>query len=252
MSKNYRPWVEEGEGKAKGTLQTFSSFRCHTIGFVIISLWNTEAKRSKSDGRTNERMDVFGLPPATRTYFIGCAATTALVHFDMVSPLYLYLNFNRYCICGVVLIHPFYPSLTPNRVFVCSVWNHMELWRLVSNFFFFDYFSLNWLFHMLFLLPNAASLEKNHFRGKMSHFVWMIFILAVLQSGAALLLYHLNWFRVMFLGPSFSFGMGMYFCCYLGCYSPFILFEAIVYVWSRKSEHIQMNFLGLFVFQVSK
>jgi Derlin-2/3 len=126
-------------------------------------------------------MDILGLPPATRAYFIGCVATTALVHFDVVSPLYLYLNFNR-------------------------ITGHGELWRLVSNFFFFDYFSLNWLFHMLFLLPNAANLEKNHFRGRMSHFIWMIFVLVVIQLLVSLLLFYLNWHRIMFLGPSFSFG----------------------------------------------
>jgi Derlin-2/3 len=96
-----------------------------------------------------------------------------------------------------------------NLIIFDRVWNHLELWRLVSNFFFFDYFSLNWLFHMLFLLPNAASLEKNHFRGKMSHFVWMIFILGLLQTGASLFLYHYNLFRVMFLGPAFSFGKSL-------------------------------------------
>jgi hypothetical protein len=48
-------------------------------------------------------MDILGLPPATRTYFLGCVATTALVHFDVVSPLYLYLNFNR---CAEALFVP--------------------------------------------------------------------------------------------------------------------------------------------------
>ncbi len=126
-------------------------------------------------------MDIFGLPPVTRAYFVGCVATTALVHFDVVSPLYLYLNFNR-------------------------VWAHGELWRLISNFFFFDYFSLNWMFHMLFLLPNAANLEKNHFRGRMAHFVWMIVALATLQTLTAWVLFQRNLHRIMFLGPSFSFG----------------------------------------------
>ena len=33
---------------------------------------------------------LLALPPVTRSYFVGCVVMTALVHFDVVSPLYLY------------------------------------------------------------------------------------------------------------------------------------------------------------------
>lgn len=156
-------------------------------------------------------MDILSLPPATRAYFIGCVATTALVHFDVVSPLYLYLNFHR-------------------------VWSHGELWRLIrcvgacaqrdgwgsrrhrSNFFFFDYFSLNWLFHMLFLLPNAATLESNYYRGRASHFVWLIVVLAAAELWLSLLLFYTNLHRIMFLGPSFSFGTWYFRLCSFFCF----------------------------------
>ena len=32
---------------------------------------------------------LLGLPPVTKTYFMSCVVITALVHFDIVSPLYL-------------------------------------------------------------------------------------------------------------------------------------------------------------------
>ena len=126
------------------------------------------------------------------------------MHFDVISPLYLYLNFNR-------------------------IYGNAEIWRLLSNFLFFDYFSLNWVFHMIFLIPNASQLEKHHFRGRTSGFVWMFVLMATMHTLLAFALFYLIYHRAMFLGPAFSF--------------------SIVYVWSRKSLHVQMNFLGLFAFQ---
>jgi Derlin-2/3 len=147
---------------------------------------------------------LLSLPPVTKFYFCGCITVTALVHFDVVSPLYLYLNFNR-------------------------IYSHGEIWRLLSNFLFFDYFSLNWVFQMIFLIPNASQLERHHYRGKTASFLWMIVLMIVTHLVMAWLLFYYNIHRILFLGPAFSFG--------------------IVYVWSRKSQHVQMNFLGLFPFQ---
>lgn len=122
----------------------------------------------------------------------------------LLSLLLRYLNFNR-------------------------VWSHGEVWRLASNFLFFDYFSLNWVFHMIFLVPNASQLERHHYRSRTSGFIYMMLIMCMLQLGFAWALFYFNIYRIMFLGPAFSF--------------------AVVYVWSRKSMHVQMQFLGLFVFQ---
>jgi len=57
----------------------------------------------------------------------------------------------------------------------------------------------------------------------------MILLIIVMHLIFAWILFTFNLHRVMFLGPSFSF--------------------SIVYVWSRKAQHVQMNFLGLFAFQ---
>ena len=54
------------------------------------------------------------------------------------------------------------------------VYRNGEVWRLASNFLFFDYFSLNWVFHMIFLVPNASQLEKHHYRGKTASFIYML------------------------------------------------------------------------------
>lgn len=71
------------------------------------------------------------------------------VHFEVISPLYLYLNFNR-------------------------VYRHLELWRLLSSFLFFDNFSLNWVFQMIFLIPNASQLER--------FVIWMCFVFEGLRA----------------------------------------------------------------------
>ena len=67
----------------------------------------------------------FELPIITRVYFTGAFATTALCSLDLVSPFYLY-----------------YSSAAIGRG---------ELWRLVTNFFFFGNIGIDFLFHMYFV-----------------------------------------------------------------------------------------------------
>ncbi len=70
---------------------------------------------------------------------------------------------------------------------------------------------------------------RHHYRSKTAAFIWMIVLISSMHLVFAWILFATNFYRVMFLGPSFSF--------------------SIVYIWSRKAQHVQMNFLGLFSFQ---
>ena len=67
------------------------------------------------------------IPVVSRTYLTASFITTAACALDLVSPFSLYFNF------GLI----FYKG---------------QLWRLVTNFLFFGLFSLDFLFHLYFLV----------------------------------------------------------------------------------------------------
>jgi len=144
------------------------------------------------------------LPIITRSYMTACFLTTMAVYLDLVSPLALYLNFPR--------------------VF------SGEVWRLLINFFFFDYIGLNFLFHMFFLVRHSKLLEDGSYRGRTADFFFLYLFSAVLLviMDYALYIAPAEFPKVMFLAPSLAF--------------------VIVYVWSRRNPHVTLSFLGLFNF----
>jgi Derlin-2/3 len=68
------------------------------------------------------------MPLITKAYMTACFATTLAVYLEVVTPLNLFLNYR-------------------------AIWDKHEVWRLVTPFLFFDYFGINFLFHMFFLYP---------------------------------------------------------------------------------------------------
>jgi len=145
------------------------------------------------------------MPVITRSYMIGCFLTTLAVYLDVVNPMALMLNFPR-------------------------IKTHLELWRLVTNFFFFDYFGLNFLFHMFFLVRHSKLLEEGSYRGRTGDFFYLYLFGSVMLTLVGYILYLAPPYvpKVMFLAPSLAF--------------------VIVYVWSRRNPHITLSFLGLFTF----
>jgi len=144
------------------------------------------------------------MPIITRAYMTGCFMTTMAVYLDLVSPIALFLNFN-------------------------VIWKEMEIWRLVTNFFFFDYFGLNFLFHMFFLVRHSRLLEEGSFRGKTADYFFMMLFGAILLILVDYAMYVMPWSpKVMFLAPSLAF--------------------MVVYVWSRRNPYVSLSFLGLFNF----
>jgi len=142
------------------------------------------------------------MPVITRAYMTGCFMTTMAVYLDIVTPLQLYLNFPL-------------------------VYNKLELWRLVTNFFFFDYIGFNFVFHMFFLVRHSKLLEESSFRGRTADFFFMYFFGAVLLLILDFFMYT-SFPKIIFLAPSLAF--------------------MVVYVWSRRNPHVTLNFLGLFNF----
>mmetsp|Transcript_13927 Transcript_13927/g.34016 ORF Transcript_13927/g.34016 Transcript_13927/m.34016 type:complete len:251 (+) Transcript_13927:299-1051(+) len=140
----------------------------------------------------------YEIPTITRWYLTLSVLTTALCFFDIISPFSLYLNF---------------------RLIV----EKYEVWRIFTNFFFFGMPSLDFVFHMYFLVRYCRLLEEGpSFRGKSADFLTMVLF------GASLMLCIAPFSSVFFLGSSLTFMM--------------------VYVWGRRNETFPMNFLGLFNF----
>ncbi|KAK7242736.1 derlin [Aureococcus anophagefferens] len=136
------------------------------------------------------------IPVVSRVYLTASFVTTARAcALDLVSPFALYYNFSL-------------------------IFHKGQLWRLATNFFFFGMFSLDFLFHLYFLVRYCRLLEEGEFRWRTLDFVVMLgFARGVMLLFAPLLSVH-------FLGSSLAFMM--------------------VYVWGRRNDAVRMSFLGLF------
>jgi len=97
-----------------------------------------------------------------------------------------------------------------------------QLWRLVSSYLFFGTFSVDFLFHMYFLVRYSRLLEEGDFRGRTLNYVLMLVFGIVNISLVA------TYTNVHFLGSALTFMM--------------------VYVWGRRNPDVKMSFLGFFTF----
>eukprot|EP00954_Amorphochlora_amoebiformis_P025308 1372074-Amorphochlora_amoeboformis.AAC.2 len=117
------------------------------------------------------------VPPITRTYMLGALLTTAACALDLVSPFTLYFN-------------------------ATLIFHKLQFWRLLTNFFFFGgSFSLDFLFHMFFLVRYCKQLEENAFRGKTADFFYFILF------GATMMTLLAPFLKLYFLGSSLTFMM---------------------------------------------
>ena len=137
------------------------------------------------------------VPVVTRFYMTSSVLTTAACSLELLSPFSLYFNFHL-------------------------VFMKLQLWRLLTNFFFFGSLGVDFLFHMFFLVRYCRLLEEGEFRGRTLDFVVM------LGFGAGVMLLFAPLLSVHFLGSSLAFMM--------------------VYVWGRRNDAVRMSFLGLFPF----
>ena len=139
------------------------------------------------------------VPLITRVYLTSSMITTAACSLELVSPFSLFFN--------------------TRLVFV-----KLQVWRLFTNFFFFGAISLDFFFHMFFLVRYCRMLEEGSFRGRPADFLLMLLF------GGALMCAVAPFINIPpFLGSSLAFMM--------------------VYVWARRNEYVRMSFLGLFQFR---
>ena len=142
------------------------------------------------------------IPLVSRVYLTAAVGTTTACFMDFVSPLTLYYNYE------LIL--------------------RGQYWRILSSFLFFGSFSLDFLFHMYFVVRYCRLLEEGNFRGRTADFIFMLLF------GGILMLFFVVSFemfgKIKFLGHPLAFMM--------------------VYVWARNPENlnVRMSLMGLFPF----
>lgn len=136
------------------------------------------------------------LPIVTRSYVTLAFLTTAGCSLEIITPFNVYFN-SKLIMAG-------------------------EVWRLLTNFFYFGNLGVDFVFHMFFLLKYCKSLEEGSFRGRSADFLWMLLLGGTLMTAVAPVV------NIQFLGSSLTFMM--------------------VYVWGRRHQYVNLSFLGVFNF----
>ncbi|KAK9131078.1 hypothetical protein Sjap_011565 [Stephania japonica] len=136
------------------------------------------------------------LPPISKAYGTLCLLTTTAYQLGILKPDFLLLWF------------PF-------------VFKRLQVWRLVTNFFFLGPFSINFGIRLLMIARYGVQLEKGPFEGCTADFLWMMIFGAF--SLLALSIIPILWSP--FLGVSLVF--------------------MLLYVWSREFPNAQINLYGL-------
>ena len=96
-----------------------------------------------------------------------------------------------------------------------------QIWRLLTSYLFFGAFSVDFLFHMYFLVRYSRLLEGD-FRGRTANFVLMLLF------GIVNICIVASFLNVHFLGNALTLMMA--------------------YVWGRRNEDVKMSFLGFITF----
>ncbi|GAX26191.1 Derlin-2/3 [Fistulifera solaris] len=150
--------------------------------------------------RHNANVDLMSwymeIPPISRLYLTGAFLTTAACAVDLISPFSLYFSWE--------LVY------------------QGQIWRLLTSYLFFGVFSVDFLFHMYFLVRYSRLLEEGDFRGRPAHYIWMLLFGILNISTMA------SYYQVNFLGSALTFMMA--------------------YVWGRRNEDVKMSFLGFLQF----
>ncbi|XP_043691531.1 derlin-1.1-like [Telopea speciosissima] len=136
------------------------------------------------------------LPPVIKTYGVLCLMTTSAYYLQLIDPWNLALSYE-------------------------SVFKRLQIWRLITNFFFLGSFSLPFAMRLLMLARYGVLLEKGPFDKRTADFLWMMIFgaLSLLVLAAVPLL------RSSFMGISLVF--------------------MIVYVWSREHPNARINIYGV-------
>lgn len=133
-------------------------------------------------------------PPLTKVMSLILVVLAFLVHINIISPL----------------------SLTYSFYYV----KKMQLWRLVTSFFYFEPFSVDVLLHVVFFFRYSKMLEESFMNA--SEYAYLLMFCSALIFVCA------NVFRRSLLGNMLS--------------------SAITYIWTRRNRTTQVQLLGCILF----
>jgi len=137
------------------------------------------------------------LPPVSKAYGTVCLLTTAVFQLGLLSPYYIFLDYNL-------------------------VVKQLQIWRLVTNFFFLGPFSINFAVRLLLIARYGVQLERGPFERRTADFLWMMIFAAATLLAFAIV----PALRSPFLGTSLVF--------------------MLPYIWAREYPNAQVNISGLF------
>jgi len=136
------------------------------------------------------------IPVVTRVYLTLACLTSGAVTFEFITPLNLYLNYRL-------------------------VWQNYQIWRLLTNFLFFDKITIHLFFHMHFLYSYCRRLEEHWYHRRTADFLFMLMFGAI-----SMLLISACIYDIVFLSHS--------------------MVVMVVYIWSRRNPEEHLNILGVF------
>eukprot|EP00826_Nyctotherus_ovalis_P051359 TRINITY_DN6412_c0_g4_i3.p1 TRINITY_DN6412_c0_g4~~TRINITY_DN6412_c0_g4_i3.p1 ORF type:complete len:146 (+),score=21.81 TRINITY_DN6412_c0_g4_i3:93-530(+) len=93
------------------------------------------------------------IPPWSKTYLIACVVLAAVSTYGIISPAY-YLLIYQQLFRG-------------------------QIWRLLTAFIYFGDFSINFLFHTLFMITFLPNLEKMYQKKRGDLVVMLVFVMAL-------------------------------------------------------------------------
>ncbi|KAJ3702292.1 hypothetical protein LUZ61_005997 [Rhynchospora tenuis] len=136
------------------------------------------------------------LPPISKAYGTICFLTTALLQLGLLAPYH------------IALLYPL-------------VFKNLQIWRLITPFFFLGKFSINFGIRLLMIARYGVQLENGPFDKRTADFLWMMIFGAISLLGLS---------AIPFL------------------WSPFLgvsMVSMLVYLWSREFPNAQINIYGL-------
>ncbi|XP_048327020.2 derlin-1.1 [Ziziphus jujuba] len=137
------------------------------------------------------------LPPVSKTYGVACLTATAAFYLQVYDPW------------------------TSIALDYGHVFKRLQVWRLITNFFFLGTFSFRFALRLIIIAKYGVSLEKGTFDKRTADYLWMLIFGAL----SLLVMAVVPAFSTPFMGPSLVF--------------------MLVYIWGREYPNARINVYGV-------
>ncbi|KAL2335884.1 hypothetical protein Fmac_010330 [Flemingia macrophylla] len=136
------------------------------------------------------------LPPVSKTYGVACLMTSAAYYLQLYSAKNIALDYGE-------------------------VFKRLQVWRLITNFFFLGPFSVPFAIRLIMIAKYGVSLERGPFDKRTADYVWMF----IFGAFSLLVIAAVPYFWYPFMGISLVF--------------------MIAYIWSREFPNARINIYGV-------